>query len=253
MRIGIRTAQNHRLATPAAVRSAAIAAEQVGYSSLWVVGEAPGNGLGPTEALSAAAAVTTRLRLGAGVDASGWRPGALARSLAGLDVLSDGRLDLALVAEPVDLRAVERDLDDLDAAWPARDSPRPRPPLLLTDACPTGLLLAARRADGLSPLGVPIPGLAGIWQRVRSAAAEAGRDPDALRLVVRADLTLYPSPQGGGRGPFCGDLDEIASDLDGCRAAGASEVVLGLTGDEDLDEALAAYARVAELLELPLH
>jgi alkanesulfonate monooxygenase SsuD/methylene tetrahydromethanopterin reductase-like flavin-dependent oxidoreductase (luciferase family) len=252
MRIGIRTAHNDRLATPAAVRSAALAAEQLGYSSLWVVGEAPGNGLGPTEALSAAAAVTTRLRLGAGVEASGWRPGVLARSVAGLDVASGGRLDLALVADPTDIGAVERDLDELDAACSAADPPRARPPLLLTDGCPAGLLLAARRADGLAPIGTPIPSLGGVWQRVRSAAVEAGRDPDGLRLVVRADLVVRSRPQGTDRSPFCGDLEEIASDLAGCREAGASEVVLGLTGDEDLDEALETYATVAELVELPL-
>ena len=253
MRIGIRTAHNGRLATPTAVRSAALAAEQVGYSSLWVVGEAPGNGLGPTEALTAAAAVTTHLRLGAGFGASGWRPGLLARSLAGLDVLTDGRLDLALVADPTDPAAVERDLDELDGCATCWESPRPRPPLLLTDGGPTGLLLAARRADGLAPVGVPIAALADVWHRLRSLAADHGRDPDLLRLVVRADVVLLDRPAGPDRGPFCGDLDELARDLDGCREAGASEVVLGLTGDEDLDEALEAYARIAELVELPQH
>ncbi len=36
MRLGVSLAQSGRLADPAAIRSAASAAERVGYSSLWV-------------------------------------------------------------------------------------------------------------------------------------------------------------------------------------------------------------------------
>jgi probable F420-dependent oxidoreductase len=118
MRLGVSLAQVGRLADPASVRSAAVAAEQVGYSSIWVHDRllapvdprspydgVPGaelppehaNALDPLSVLTYAAAVTSRVRLGTSVLVAPWyRPALLARSLSSLDVLSDGRLTVGL-------------------------------------------------------------------------------------------------------------------------------------------------------------
>ena len=118
MRLGVSLAQIGRLADPASVRSAAVAAEQVGYSSLWVCdrllapvaprslyNDIPGaelppefaTALDPLAVLTYAAAVTSRVRLGTSVLVAPWyRPTLLARSLTSLDVLSDGRLTVGL-------------------------------------------------------------------------------------------------------------------------------------------------------------
>ena len=151
MRLGVSLAQSGRLADPAAIRSAATGAEQVGYSSLWVVDrltdrptdrptarptdrptarqtDRSGNRpdlsriLDPLTVLTYAAACTTRVRLGTSVLVAPWyRPALLARSLTSLDVLSDGRLTVGLglgatldefAAVGVPQRELGRRLDD---------------------------------------------------------------------------------------------------------------------------------------------
>ncbi len=124
MRLGVSLAQAGRCADPASIRSAATAAEQVGYASLWVSdrlpasadasgGTGPNHGrdtgrddgppaeiatvLDPLSVLTYAAAVTTRVRLGTAVLVAPWyRPALLARSLTSLHRLSDGRLTVGL-------------------------------------------------------------------------------------------------------------------------------------------------------------
>ncbi len=152
MRIGIQLAQLGRQAMPAAVRTSALAAEALGYHSVWVLdrmtvpieprsrypGTADGSvpeeqraRLDPLAVLAFAAAVTERVRLGTNVLVAPWyRPVALARSLTAIDVLSDGRLTVGLglgwSVDEYDALGVpqrqlgarlEEVLDVLDAAW----------------------------------------------------------------------------------------------------------------------------------------
>jgi len=299
MRLGISTAQSGALADPAAVRSAACAAEQVGYSSLWVLDRLlapfePREGyagtdqplpeemratLDPFAVLAVSAAETSRIRLGTSVLVAPWYPPAvLARMLTSLDVLSNGRLIAGLgvgwssdehAAAGVDMRSrgarLEETLDVLDAFWSdgpvahegalahivpshnlLRPVQRPRPPLLLAAYTPAGLDRVARRADGWMPAGLPVELLAPMWVHVRDAAAGHGRDPDELELVVRANMVLTDAPVDHARPSYMGTVEQVAADLDATRAAGADEVILGLYGVRSLDDALDAYARVAE-------
>jgi probable F420-dependent oxidoreductase len=305
MRIGVSLAQIGRLADPASIRSAAVAAEQVGYSSIWVLdrllapvsprsgrGGVPGaeltadadTFLDPLAVLTYAAAVTQRVRLGTSVLVAPWdRPALLARSLASLDVLSDGRLTVGLGLgwsldeyEAVGVpqrelgRRLEEALDVLAAAWgpdpvahegrhqriaPAYMGPKPaqtpRPPVLLAATTREGLDRVARRADGWNPAGVPVELLAPMWTTVRALAAGYGRDPDTLQMVVRATVALTDRPiEGPDRTEYTGSFDQVADDLDATRAAGAHEVILRLQGDCCLNEALEHYACLAESLEL---
>jgi probable F420-dependent oxidoreductase len=305
MRLGVSLDQVGRLADPASVRSAAVSAEQVGYSSLWVLdhllapvappnpqGSAPcadllaepATALDPLSVLAYAAAVTTRVRLGTSVLVAPWyRPALLARSLTSLDVLSDRRLTVGLglgwsldqyepPGEPQ--RELGRWLDEaldvlLDAVWGAdpvtregRDQhivpswmgPRPvrqpPPPVLLAAYSPDGLDRVARRADGWNPAGLPVEMLAPLWADVRDRAAGYGRDPDALELVVRANIVLTDRPVEGDRTAYRGTVEQVAADVDATRRAGAHEVILGLTGDHCLNEALERYASIAEALDV---
>ena len=304
MRLGVSLAQVGRLADPASVRSAAVAAEQVGYSSIWVhdrllapveprtpSGDVPGaglppgcaDGLDPVAVLTYAAAVTSRVRLGTSVLVAPWyRPAMLARSLASLDVLSEGRLTVGLGLgwsldeyEAVGVpqrelgRRLEEALDVLGAVWrpdpvayegrtvriaSASMGPKPvqvpGPPVLLAAYTREGLDRVARRADGWNPAGLPVTMLAPMWATVRDLAAGHGRDPDALELVVRANVALTDRPvDGADRPSYHGTVDQVAADLESTRQAGAHEVILGLAGDHCLNEALELYARVAEAVE----
>src|SRR4051794_35841471 len=74
------------------------AVEDLGYSTLFVPDHFD-EGLGPIAAMSAAAVVTTSLRVGALVlDCDFRHPAVLARELATIDVLSEGRLEVGLGA-----------------------------------------------------------------------------------------------------------------------------------------------------------
>jgi len=172
----------------AAWTSLARRAEALGYDGFYVTDHL-GRQLSPIPALTAAATVTERLRVGSFVFANDFRhPLLLAREAATLDVLSNGRLDLGMGAGwltsdyrqlgmPYDPPRVRIDrlvesLELMDRLFAgetvdhegahyrlrgARLSPlpvqRPRPALLIGGGGPRMLRLAARLADivGLLP------------------------------------------------------------------------------------------------------
>jgi probable F420-dependent oxidoreductase len=229
--------------------------------------------LDPIGVLGLAAAVTDRVRLGTNVLVAPWYPPVLlARSLTTLDRLSHGRLDVGLglgwsqdeyeaVGVPQrDLGARSDELlDVLDAVWtrdivehhgrfvriaPSTIEPKPfqsRPPVLLAAFTPAGLDRVARRADGWIPVGIPADALVGMWAMVRQLAADHGRDPASLRLVVRANVHVTDVSLASDRAPFVGSIPQIAGDLDAARELGAHEVVVDLHADA---------RRPEELLEL---
>ena len=252
MRIGIHAAQSGRLADPAAVRAVALAAEQVGYAAIWAGDEgcdrAPGAGhadlrydLDPFAVLAASAAVTSQVRLGAGVlAATGHQPAVLARALRSLDVMSEGRLAVALRA-PADLLLVH-----LDLLVPP-DVPRAqRPPVLVAAATEEEVDLVARRADGWVAEGLAIARFEDLRGHLGERARAHGRGADDLEVVVRADIALADAPLGGDRPVFAGHRDQVVDDLVAVGEAGADEVVLHVLGDLSLDELLGTYAELAE-------
>src|SRR5215207_9654096 len=144
MRIGISVAQCGRLAQPAAVVAAVRAAEQLGYSSVWVCDSV----LDPAGVLGAAAAVTTRVRLGALVRLEGGRDlVALARSLATVDILSEGRLSVAVEGEDDLVGALVDAVDGVPVLLGDR-SPPGRDPDGLQLIVRAGVVLDDRPADG---------------------------------------------------------------------------------------------------------
>jgi probable F420-dependent oxidoreductase len=230
--------------------------------------------LDPLGVLGLAAAVTERVRLGTNVLVAPWYPPVLlARSLTTLDHVSAGRLTVGLgvgwshdeyeaVGVPKrDIGArLDAALDALNTIWThavvqhdgpyARIAPstiepkpiqQPRPPLLLAAFTPAGLDRIARRADGWLPVGLPHDVLAALWNGVRISTVRHGRDPEALQLVVRANVHIADTPLGQDRPVFCGAIRQIADDLLATRDLGAHELILDLQAD----------ARTAtELLEL---
>jgi len=246
--------------------------------------------LDPMVTLGFLAAATQRIRLGvAVVNAPYIAPGYLAKQAATVDVLSGGRLDLGLgigwmpeeftVAGATMARRGPRTREYIEVlrhAWagggpafagqdyqvPAgriapRPVQRPGPPVLLGGIVPAALQRAGRYADGwvtssrtdLSRIGEGIA-------VVRAAAEEAGRDPDAIRIVCRgvvragAPVTV---PEGGGRLLLSGSYADIRADAHWLGEHGVTELFYDLNWDPligapDADPAGAA-ARAGEILE----
>ena len=170
----------------------------------------------PFLVLTAAAAVTTRLRLGTGIAlVASHDPITLAKQIATLDRISGGRFLLGVGAgwnkEEIENHGVEfetrwrRAIEHLEAmraiwtqdeagfagkwvnfdpiwSWP-KPVQKPHPPILLGTLQPSALVI--RHADGWLPLSVAHPGQ--LPERIadlRARAAEAGRDPDAIEVTV---------------------------------------------------------------------
>ena len=282
--LGLTLAQLGPFADPTSVETMAVAAESRGYGALWVIdrlldpvapraqypatpdGSLPEEqriALDPLMTLATAAAHTTRIRIGTNVLVAPWyRPVLLARSLASLDVLSRGRLDIGLglgwsvdeyAAAGVPQRRLaarqEELMDTLDALWAedpvsftghdfavapsgVRPKPvqRPRPPVLLAAYTPGGLERAGRRADGWTPSGLPLDVTASMWSVVTTAAERAGRDPSQLSLVVRANIKHTARPIEGERATYHGSIEQIGGDVRGAFALGAHQVIIDLQG-----------------------
>lgn len=177
----------------------------------------------PFVALTAAAATTSRIRLGTGVAlVAHHHPITLAKQIATLDHLSGGRVILGVGAgwnqEEIENHGVEhatrwrRALEHVAAmkaiwaddessfsgqwvnfddiwCWP-KPVQQPHPPILLGTLGPSELV--ARHADGWLPLSLAHPDeLLPKIELLRQRTAAAGRDPDALDVTV---LCLEPTP-----------------------------------------------------------
>ncbi|MFN8148526.1 MAG: TIGR03619 family F420-dependent LLM class oxidoreductase [Candidatus Nanopelagicales bacterium] len=223
--------------------------------------------LDPLTALGYAAAVTSRIRLGvAVVMAPYYAPIVLAKSLTTIDVLSDGRLDVGLglgwsaqefeaVGVPMEGRGAraEEFVAALKAIWtqdpvehhgPLYDVPRshvdpkpvqrPHPPLLLGGGAPAALRRVGRIADGwISSSRTDVTTIGEQVDLITGSAAEAGRDPSALRFVVRGVVRLTDEPtQGEARIPLQGTASQIRGDLDRLEEQGITEVFLDLNWDD---------------------
>jgi probable F420-dependent oxidoreductase len=223
--------------------------------------------LDPVVSLAHLAGRTERMRLGLAVlNLPFFSPALLAKQLATLDILSNGRLDVGLgvgwskvefVASGVPLerrgRRAEEFLRALRALWtdevvefdgefyripPARAEPkplqRPHPPVLLGGSAEVALRRAGRVADGwISASNADLRHIDRPIATVRQAAEQAGRDPDALRFVCRGPLRLGP-PGAADRRPLTGSVEQVRGDLEDLRAQGVTEVFLDLNWDPEV-------------------
>ena len=239
--------------------------------------------LDPLESLTFAAAVTRRVTLGTSVlDMPFYNPVVLARRLTTLDVLSGGRLRVGLglgwsedefeaagAARAERGRRADEFLAVLKAVWTSdpveyqgryyriprsiigpKPVQKPHPPIYLAAYVPRALERAARCADGWNPAGVPVAGMRQMMAQLRDLAKAAGRDPAALQLVVRANVTLTDSPLGADRAIFTGSPEQVKEDVDAVRGLGAAEVFFDPTFSRDgatLDGFLASMERLRKL------
>jgi probable F420-dependent oxidoreductase len=238
--------------------------------------------LDPLSALAFAAARTSRIRLGvAVVNLPFVSPTYLAKQASTVDFLSGGRLDLGLGTgwSPAEFAATgsspqrrgartEEYLAVLRTLWadevsafegefytvpPARMRPapaqRPGPPVLLGGTAPAALRRAGRLADGwVSRSAQNLDAIATDIAVVRGAAAEAGRDPAAVRIVCRGVLRL-----GERVGRLSGTPDQVRADVEWLATQGVTEIFYDLNWDPQVGspdaEPARATARAEEIIE----
>ena len=213
--------------------------EHLGYESIWawdhiLLGVEPSFPI--IEALSiltAIAARTRTLKLGTGILVMPMRnPVILAKELASLDLISNGRLIVGTAvgwykrefkAMGVDFhergKIMERSLDIIKRLWTenrvTEDFPpylikdavmypkpvqQPHPPILIGGYVDAVLRRAATKGDGWLTYYYTADSFASNWARVRAFAEEAGRNPD--ELISTNQLPIYVGPRSKVEAPM---------------------------------------------------
>jgi alkanesulfonate monooxygenase SsuD/methylene tetrahydromethanopterin reductase-like flavin-dependent oxidoreductase (luciferase family) len=142
---------------------------------------------------------------------------------------------------------------------PARMLPkpvqRPAPPILLGGSADAALRRVGRIADGwISASRHDLRAISDAIGTIHAAATSAGRDPAALRAVVRGVVGLGDEVHDDrGRRPLTGSAEAIRDDLGRLHEAGVTEVFLDLNfvahvGSPDIDP-ISADAYAHEVLE----
>jgi len=244
--------------------------------------------LDPMVALGFAAARTSRIRLGvATISLPFVAPAYLAKQATTVDVLSGGRLDLGLgigwMPEEFALMGAstarrgpraEEYLAVLRTLWadevssyrgefyevPAgRQDPRPvqrpGPPVLLGGMSRPAMERAGRLAEGwITSSRADLTKISEAAQVIREAAAAAGRDPDAVRIVCRGVVLAGAEAKGpdGGRRLLSGSYEQILQDTAWLAGQGVTELFYDLNWDPEIGNPeiapQAAADRASEIL-----
>ena len=230
----------------------------------------------PLLPLAYVAGHTERIGLGtATVCAPFTAPALLATSMTSLDVLSGGRLTVGLgigwmpheyAAAGVSFERRGARMEDylrcLEALWTQdpveyagefytvprshtglQPVQRPHPPVLLGGSAPAALRRAGRLTQGwIASTRQDLGRIGESVELVRAGAREAGRDPDAVRILVRVLVELTHTDPGRDRRPLQGTRDQVLDDLAGLGAQGVTEVFFDLNfsprvGSPDADAA----------------
>lgn len=272
------------------VRAVALAADRLGYDVVWTAehlifpsaiqtpypygGRAPFDVTDPVldvaATLAYVAAVTTRVRLGTSVIVLPYHhPIALAKALATVDVLSNGRLlvgiaggwlreEFELLGVPFDQRGARTDeylalikrlwTDDrvsfrgrffsLDgAAFFPKPVQRPHPPIWVGGDSAAALQRVGRVGDGWMAVPRDLDHLAAGVEAIRRAAAAAGRDP----------ATIGVASSGASR-----SMDELLDRLPRLAQLGVTIVTLpALFWTRSVPDAIALMETFAERAKLP--
>ena len=223
------------------------------------LGPAYGSVLDPVVPLAYVAGHTDRIGLGtATICAPFTAPALLAKTLASLDVLSGGRLtagigigwlpeEYAAAGVPFERRGarMEEYLHCLDALWTQdpvefagefytvprshlSPSPMQRPlPVLVGGSAEPALRRAGRLAQGwISSSRQDLTRIGSSVETIRAGAREAGRDPDAVRILVRGLVDLVDDDPGGARRPLHGTREQVLDDRAAVRGPGGTAGVL---------------------------
>jgi len=244
------------------------------------------NVLDPLDTLTFAAAHTRRIAVGTSVLNLPWyNPVLLARRLTTLDILSAGRLKVGFGVgwSPDEYEAAgaswqERGkradelIQALKKIWTTdpvefhgkyyripksvigpKPVQKPHPPVYMAAYTPAAMKRVAVEANGWFPVGIPLSGVGPMFEGIKNMAKEAGRDPSALELIVRANVEIHNSPIQKDRVDFTGTLDQIAEDVKTTQKLLATEIVFdaqfspGVETANDLVSRMEQLWRIAKL------
>lgn len=205
--------------------------EELGYELLWawdhiLLGVDPNFPIHEAlTILTAVAARTSRIKLGTGILVLPMRnPVLLAKELATLDHISDGRLIVGVgvgwykrefdslgVEFARRGKIMEQSLEIINRLWsePRVDGDyppytlrgavlypkpvqKPRPPILIGGYVDAVLKRAATKGDGWLTYFYTADSFARTWARIRGFASEAGRDPDTLISTNQLPICVGP-------------------------------------------------------------
>jgi probable F420-dependent oxidoreductase len=298
MELGFALPHLGNLASRDNIRHVAIEAERLGYHSLWTNERLlkpvnpktpyPGNAEGELDwqyetvfehltALTFASAITERIRLGVSlINLPFHNPVQLAKRIATMDHLSNGRIDIGLglgwsedeadvTNTPFETRGRRGGeyVEAMKALW-AEDPvefhgefvnvpltefgpkpvQKPHPPLYMGAFAPVALKRAGKLADGFTACCAPVDAILAMREAVKDAATEAGRDGASLPTVVRCLVhrTEDPLPDEG-RPVAHGTWDQIHEDVVRLDEAGVEVTFFDVNFVTDVDgtEALLGY------------
>ena len=206
--------------TPGHVVQVARKCEEIGLHSMWALDRVVYDNLEPLTLLTAAAAVTSKIRLGTSVLLAALRPPAnLAKIVATLDFISNGRVTLGVgfgsrendftsIGVPFEHRGsrAEEQIALMKRLWTGekvthqgkyfslenvtvgpRPVQKPHPPIWTGGGAESALKRAGRIADGFICGSSSIPEFRSLWEKISGYAKAAGRDPNK---IAKAGLTF---------------------------------------------------------------
>ena len=276
MKFGFIVPHNYGLADPQDIVDVATRAESLGFDSVWVnhhvlhagyvlerLGSKPY--YDALTVLTYVAAVTKKVRLGTSVLVLPYlNPIVLAKSLATLDVMSDGRLEVG-----IGVGAMKHESDSLGSdfenrglyadesirimrnLWTEEDpefkgsffnyssvkfSPKPVqepwPPILIGGQGNRAMRRAARLGDGWHPNGNSPDEMASRIEKLERISESEGRPHADLKISVRTELDVLPSDSERPENPTVGSKDQILSTIDAYGKLGVQEMVFSVSTDD---------------------
>jgi probable F420-dependent oxidoreductase len=254
-------------------------AEELGFDGAWTMEGVLGSGpqLSPLEAMTFAAACTSRLRLGCTVFVTPLHsPVHLAKALSSLDQLSQGRLEIGIGtggrARPwaafglTSDRYVARFTEGLalmkalwteprvtfdgefwqlsDAAMEPKPFQKPHPPVWFGASAEPSLRRAVRLGDGFFGAGSSTTAaFTDQVKVVRQALAEAGRDPGSFPIAKRIYIVV---DDDGERGRS--RVNDAMARIYGRRIPSIEAAAVGGTPEDCIREANAVAGAGAEMI-----
>ena len=305
MKVGISLPQLGPQALPENLVAVARRAEELGYDSVWVLerllwplapkepypaapdGRLPEtyqSVLDPLETLTFVAAHTAKVQLGTSVLVLPYHtPIQLARRLASLDVLSNGRVlvgvgvgwsqdEFEAAGTPFERRGARCDefLRAMIELWtkdPVRFEgefynipeskvgpkpvQKPHPPIYVAGFGQYTFDRAAKYGNGWNPAGImSFEVLEAMITQFRQTAERAGRAN--MEVVLRAFTMLFKEPAGSSRSPMTGSADQVREDTVRLRDIGVTHLIqsppaVGFDPSATTDQILVLLERLIEI------